>query len=276
MHHGGSIDGRAQLQRYLAVWHLAPDGAPFRTHSSWVQPVRHRGTPAILKVTSEDEERLGANLMVWWRGEGAARVLAHEGDALLLERAINAESLVEMARRGRDDEASRIICTAAARLHAPRAGPAPELVPLTRWFRELEPAASRHGGVLLQAAAVAKGLLREPQDVCLLHGDIHHGNILDFGPRGWLAIDPKGLVGERGFDFANVFCNPDLETAVAPGRTVRQLRVVAEAAGLERSRLLRWVLAYAGLSAAWTMGDGEHPRLALAVAEIAAAELGCP
>jgi streptomycin 6-kinase len=42
------------------------------------------------------------------------------------------------------------------------------------------------------------------------------------GPRGWLAIDPKGLCGERGFDFVNIFCNPDFALATAPGRLVRQ------------------------------------------------------
>jgi len=53
-------------------------------------------------------------------------------------------------------------------------------------------------------------LLADQHDVGVLHGDIHHGNILDFGPRGWLTIDPKGLIGERDFDYANLFCNPDL------------------------------------------------------------------
>lgn len=107
----------------------------------------------------------------------------------------------------------------------------------------------------------------------VLHGDIHHGNVLDFSPRGWLTIDPKRLVGERGFDFANIFCNPGLAVATAPGRLARQAAVVAEAARLDRTRLLRWVLAYAGLSAAWTLEDGETPELALQVAELAAAEI---
>jgi streptomycin 6-kinase len=49
--------------------------------------------------------------------------------------------------------------------------------------------------------------------------------------------------------------------------------VVADAAGLERGRLLRWVLAYAGLSAAWSLEDGDDPGLALAVAEVAEREL---
>jgi streptomycin 6-kinase len=258
---------------HLARWGLTPDGEPITTRSSRLLPVRRDGVPAMLKVATEAEERWGAGLMAWWGGEGAARVLAQEGDGLLLERAMGPASLVEMARSGRDDEASRIICAVAAKLHAPRDRPPPTLLPLPRWFRQLEPAASRHGGVLSRAAATARELLGEPREVAVLHGDLHHGNILDAGPRGWLAIDPKRLVGERGFDFANIFRNPDLEIATAPGRLARQATVVAEAAGLERRRLLKWVLAYAGLSAAWILGDGEEPALDLAVAELAAAEL---
>ena len=60
------------------------------------------------------------------------------------------------------------------------------------WFRELEPAAARHGGKLVKAAAAAGDLLGAPHGMAVLHGDIHYGNILNFGARGWLAIDPKG------------------------------------------------------------------------------------
>jgi streptomycin 6-kinase len=257
---------------YLARWGLTPDGEPIATRSSDLLPVRRAGVPAMLKVAREAEERWGGHLMSWWGGDGAARVLAQEDAALLLERATGERSLTEMARGGRDDEASRIICAVAARLHAPRGWP-PPLIPLPRWFEALEPAAARHGGILRLAAGTARELLAEPQEVVVLHGDIHHGNVLDFGPRGWLAIDPKRLVGERGFDFANLFCNPDLAVARAPGRLARQATVVAEAAGLDRSRLLRWILAWAGLSAAWHLEDGETAEIALAVARLAAAEI---
>jgi streptomycin 6-kinase len=268
------MSGFRMFDAHLARWGLTPDGAPILAASSRLLPVRRDGAPAMLKVARVDEERAGAGLMVWWDGEGAARVLAHEGDALLLERALGTGSLAEMARGGRDDEASRILCAAAARLHAPRDGCPPELVPLSRWFQALAPAAAAHGGILARADATARALLAEPRDVTVLHGDIHHGNVLDFGARGWLAIDPKGLVGERGFDFANLFCNPDRATATATGRLARQVEVVAVAAGLERGRLLRWILAFAGLSAAWSLEDGDEPTLALAVAELASAELG--
>ena len=227
----------------------------------------------MLKVAAVDEEKRGAFLMRWWNGQGAARVLAHEGDALLMERAEGTVSLAAMARSGNDDEACRIICRAVAALHVPRVQPPQSLVPLTQWFRDLAPAAAKHGGVLSLSAVTAHELLANPQEGVALHGDIHHGNILDFGGRGWLAIDPKGLYGERGFDYANLFCNPDHGTATAPDRLARRAGVVAEAAGLERRRLLQWVLAWAGLSAAWTLSGGGAAKGALSVAEAAAEQL---
>jgi streptomycin 6-kinase len=106
------------------------------------------------------------------------------------------------------------------------------------------------------------------------HGDIHHDNVLDGGVRGWRAIDPKGLIGERCFKFANLFRNPTAAIALAPGRMERRAAIVAAKAGLEQRRLLLRVLAYAGLGAAWSLESGEEPGASLAVAERAAAALG--
>jgi streptomycin 6-kinase len=262
-----------RFDRVLARWRLTRDGLPKITRSSTLLPVRRDGKPLMLKIAQEPEERWGCQLMVWWNGDGAARVHEHEDGVLLLERAIGERCLAEMARMGQDDAASRIIYSVAAQLHAPRDRPWPELVPLTRWFEALEPVAATLGGILARAAGLTRELLSSPQDTTVLHGDLHHQNVLDFGPRGWLAIDPKCLVGERAFDFVNILRNPDFEIATAPGRLGRQAHVLAEAAGLDREGLLKWTLAFAGLSAAWIIGDGDEPTLDLAVAELAAGEL---
>lgn len=87
-----------------------------------------------------------------------------------------------------------------------------------------------------------------PHDEVVLHGDLHHGNILDFGTRGWLAIDPKGLLGERGFDYANIFTNPDLAeptrpVAIEPETFTQRVNIVSEIARIERQRLLMWIVA---------------------------------
>lgn len=267
------------FQTYLDRWDLRPDGDPITTAAANLLPVVSGGEPAMLKLSHEEDERLGGVLMEWWDGGGAARVLARDATALLLERATGTVSLADMARSGQDDEACRILCAAAAKLHAPRAKPLPELVPLTEWFRELDPAASAHGGILPRCAETARALLEDPREVGVLHGDLHHDNVLDFGARGWLVIDPKRLIGERGFDFANIFTNPDLAdpsqpVSTVPGRFARRLDVVVQAAGLERRRLLLWILAWTGLSASWFLGDGDPlAAIDLRIAELAAAEL---
>jgi streptomycin 6-kinase len=256
------------FERYLKQWTLRADGPAVATRSSRLLPVRLDGQPAMLKIAIADEEKRGGALMAWWDGDGAAPVYAHDDIALLMERAEGGASLRQMAMNGRDDEASRIICAAVARLHAARPGPAPPVVVLAEWFRSLERVAANEGGILRDCAAVAQRLLASPRDVVVLHGDVHHDNILDFGRRGWLAIDPKGLCGERGFDYANTLCNPDLPTARQADRLLRQVDVVAQAARLEPRRLLQWVMAYAGLSASWFIEDAQ-PADAAAVLDVA-------
>ena len=258
--------------RWLNRWELVPDGEPFETRyaKNWLIPVRRNGQAAILKITTADHEIAGGALMAWLAGDGAARVLEREGGALLLERLPATRSLADMARAGGDDEASRIICAVGDKLHAPRPGPPPEtLIPLARWFRALAPAAAAHGGVFGVSLAAAQALMAEPRDVVVLHGDLHHENVIDGGERGWLIIDPKGLLGERAYEYATTLCNPDAALALKPGRLARQIDVIADAARLDPRRLLHWTLAHAAISAAWCVTDGFDPAPALALAEIA-------
>ncbi|WP_312166441.1 aminoglycoside phosphotransferase family protein [Phenylobacterium sp.] len=264
------------FQPWLDLWDLVPDGEAFTTQytGSWLLPVRRHGRAAILKLAAAPEEIAGAALMEWWDGQGAAQVLARRDEALLLERAEGRRSLAAMARGDQDDAATGVICDAVAVLHAPRSTPPPSsLVPLDVWFSALGPGAANHGGVLIKAHEAAQALLADPRDVVPLHGDVHHANILDFGPRGWLAIDPKGVLGERGYDYANPFCNPDTATALMPGRLDRYLDLVSQRAGMDPRRLLMWILAYSGLSAAWILDDGDPAAFDSSIAELAAARL---
>jgi streptomycin 6-kinase len=258
---------------YLKLWRLTPDGNAIVTRTSKLLPVRYGSVPAMLKIAFDAEEARGNDLMAWWSGEGAARVLAGRGDAIVLERAAADASLAALTRMGRDSEAVRIMCATIALLHRPRHKPPPTLFPLDRWFADLFPAAQTHGGVLSLCAQTARNLLAAPSEVTVLHGDIHHGNVLYFDGRGWLAIDPKALIGERGFDYANLFCNPDHAAATDQARFAQRLDVVADAAPIEHRRLLQWILAWAGLSASWLMSEGDSAQTELRVAELAAAAL---
>ncbi|ANC39671.1 3'-kinase [Hafnia alvei] len=265
------------FSHWLTRWNLQADGASIKTHSSQLLPVLCDGRPLMLKLALVEEERRGADLMQWWNGNGAAKVVAHHNEALLMERACGGKNLLHMAKHSQDedDEASQIICRVVTQLHTRREETLPPLETLHQRFNALRQAVS-HGSLMSLCCSVAETLLSSPQDEVVLHGDIHHGNILDFGERGWLAIDPKGLFGERGYDYANLFCNPELSTCTRRERFLRQLAVVTQAANLDRQRLLMWIMAYAGLSAAWFLEDNELDYVAsrMSIARFAADELG--
>ncbi|GGY90976.1 aminoglycoside phosphotransferase family protein [Pseudoduganella plicata] len=263
---------------YLRNWNAEPDGEPFATHSGHLLPVRldghPNGRPAMIKIARHVDERIGSQVMRWWDGDGAAHVYAYDEDdgVLLMERATGSAHLLNMALQGEDDAATRIVCRVISRLHAKRPSlPPGELLPLTRFFESLAPMARREGGLMAECSVVADELLGSQRERVVLHGDAHHSNILDFGERGWLAIDPKRVTGERYYDYVGVLCNPDLKTCIDPIRFAKQVDIVVDAARLERRRLLRWVMAHAALSAAWFLEDGERNEAdnELAVARLA-------
>lgn len=263
---------------YLSRWRLRRDGAAIETPHAQLWPVLTAdGEPAMLKVSSETEEQNSHRLLRWWDGDGAARLLAHEGPAILIERA-GGDSLRQRSIEGDDDACTTILCQVLRQLHRPRSAPPAELVCLRTWFADLLQPRAALPPLLEQCRSLAERVLQEEHEIRPLHGDLHHDNVLDFGPRGWLAIDPKGLIGERGFDYANIFTNPDLAraeppVAVRPERFLRRLDIVTEAAGLDRRRLLMWIVAWCGLSAAWFAEDGADMSIDLRVADLAAAEL---
>ncbi|HEY2557728.1 MAG TPA: aminoglycoside phosphotransferase family protein, partial [Diaminobutyricibacter sp.] len=227
---------------YLERWKLVRDGPAFTTPSSALIPVVAWGRKAILKVATEREEELGSRLMVWWNGRGSAPVLDHDGPAIVLLRAEGTRSLTAMAEAGgdQDDEATRVLCAAASTLHAVRGEPPEGLVGLDRWFCELFVHAETRGGFFGRAASVARMLINEKSEPVVLHGDVHHGNVLDFGDEGWRAIDPKHVRGDRAFDFANILCNPDARVALGPGRLERQLAIICRQTGIAHERMTAW------------------------------------
>lgn len=267
------------LAPWRVRWGLTADGEAFVTPhtASRLQPVLTAdGRRAMLKLARADEEIRGNAVMAWWNGRGAAEVLAHDGAAILLERLDSPTSLVEMSRSGDDDRATEVLCEVTLRLHRDASG-APALFELRARFRALERQAQTPGpdqAAYAGAWAIAQDLLNRAAPPVALHGDMHHANVLQ-GERGWMAIDPKGVFGDAGYDFANMLNNPDPAVSHAPGRLARQARVIADCTARPLGSVLGWAVAYAALSASWSSQDGneQNASLSLATARIAQAEL---
>jgi streptomycin 6-kinase len=251
-----------KLAAYISAWNLEPSGQQFETHTSTLLPATRAGEPVMLKLTGEPDELRGAQVLSWWRGQGAVRVLEMDEGAVLMERAHGSRSLLDWSCTGQDQKAIDVLCAVTAELHCPRPHPRPGVVPLEMWFAPLLESDSLDPFVQV-GRSLAAALLADPRDQVILHGDVHHRNVLDAGDGRWVAIDPKGLSGERTFDYVNMFRNPNIEIAGDPGRFHARVRHVSDRARLEPRRLLGWIAAFCALSIAWNYypdGSPEHDR----------------
>ena len=182
------------------TWHYAAAAA------------RADGTPVVVKACSPTGEfaRQVAALRLC-AGRGAARLLAEapEHEAMLLEHLLPGTPLGGVT----DDEAATTIAIGVMWEYwrpVPADHPFPSVAGWADEFERLRRHLGGHGDPRL-AALVAEArylfgeLLASAAPPVVLHGDLHHGNILAAGPRGWLAIDPKGLVGEPACEAGGSF-----------------------------------------------------------------------
>lgn len=276
-----------RLHSYMTSWGLADPHPLAQTPTSELFTVTFAGATAVLKLLTPygKEERSGAAALRHFDGRGAIRLLRSDQWGQLLEYA-GGDALVTLVERGDDTASTFIIADVLRRLHSvPVNGAGEGLFRLDRWFRELftKAQADRRAGVdsiYVRGANLAADLLADPREVRVLHGDIHHANIRQ-SSRGWLAYDPKGLVGERTYDCANTLCNPFRGTPrydplVHDGaRLLRNAEILGRELHIALDRVLAYTYAYACLSATWSLniGDGDAAAWALAIAEIVEPQL---
>lgn len=259
---------QAPLAGALERWSLSRPILVIETATSWIYRVEQEDrSPAALKLLrphAEEEERRGSQLLRWYDGRGAAKVFALASDAVLMEW-IEGGSLGELVHADRDGEATSLLCEVVSQLHASRSAELPSLQPLgerfgalfgtdlTAWPQEAVPS-------VVRAIGIAEEVLSEPGPVVPLHGDLHHDNILFAGDR-WLAIDPKGLIGNAAYEYANSFQNPvgAERLVLSLSRVERHADALATRTDIPRASLLRWATAHTALSGAWHVQDGRVP-----------------
>ncbi len=117
-----------------------------------------------------------------------------------------------------------------------------------------------------------KDFFAENHKLILMHGDFHHFNILS-SERGWLVIDPKGVIGPAGYEVGPFLINPWgdlLDRKDYRLITERRIDILHEHLGFERERIREWGLAHAILSGWWSIEDHGDWHYAAAFAEMIA------
>jgi streptomycin 6-kinase len=251
------------LARFAARWSLTLE-APFPAIAlNYVAPAaRADGTPCVFKVSRHvGETRNEIAALRLWDGRGAARLLEAdvEAGALLLERLDPGTMLVEVAESD-DDAATLIAADVLRQLWRPVSDPR-DLRSLASWCdaydRNREALSRGDGGfpadLFRRADALRRDLVASTANPVSLHGDLHHFNILRARRASWLAIDPKGLLGDRCFDVCQFFRNPgDVPTRV----NRRRFDLFCVELGLDRERTKAWCFVHAMLDACWDFEDG--------------------
>jgi streptomycin 6-kinase len=140
-----------------------------------------------------------------------------------------------------------------------------KFIQLTDWFDGLKRLRKAYDGgtgplnekLVERVERSVSNFFAENHNPVLMHGDFHHFNILS-SERGWLVIDPKGVIGPAGYEVGPFMINP--WNSFSEGinyrlRVKRRVDILHEHLGFERERILEWSLAHAILSAWWSIED---------------------
>ncbi|MFB7517635.1 aminoglycoside phosphotransferase family protein [Streptomyces sp. NPDC056144] len=252
----------ALAEEFLGRWGLRVTGPSLHGAVSLVLPVARiaDGTPAALKLTLVDEETEGEPVALReWDGAGSVRLLDHDpvSGTLLLERLDAGRPLSSL-----DDprEALRVVAGLLARLVAL---PAPDGLRrlgdiAAGMLAEVPEAVSgmsaEEAALVEECAAAVRDVADAPGDR-LLHWDLHLGNVLAGAREPWLAIDPKPLAGDPGFELL-----PALMDRWDPrtDEVLWRFDLLADVVG-DRRRAVAWTLGRVLQNALWDAEDGDGP-----------------
>ena len=247
-------DGRQWLQslpELLAqcrdLFELDQLGDPFSGGNvSFVLPVKRLGTDAVLKLQFPDRECLfEADALRHWDGQGAIRLLDHAPglNAMLLERCRPGRFLADDP----DVDPLAVLSNLLKELLIPADTPFTHLsVEAAHWRRNLESDWENAGKPcerrLVDAAlAAVSDLPKDETDQVLLHQDLHGHNVLSAERSGWLAIDPKPLVGDPAFSLSPIVRS--FEFGHTRPAALYRLDRLSDELGLDRDRARYWTIA---------------------------------
>jgi streptomycin 6-kinase len=239
-------------------------------HSATLGPVVFKSTPIA------DEFRSEAAALKSASGERVSQLydLDLDRNAMIVERIVPGTTLEDAHLP--DGEATRIAAHLALEMWD-KLGETTHLHPLHRWMRSLYRWISRPERIpddlIDQARQLGEDLLRATTRTCLLHGDLHHTNILRRESGDWAIIDPKGLYGDPAFEVAAWLYNPGgvTERSDLADLTARRLDICSEIWGIDRQHLLRWAFVGCVLSAVWAAeepGPDDWWQTSLVVANV--------
>ena len=200
-------------------------------------------------------KREAAALMAF-SGFGVVEVLSANNGLLLLECAVPGVSLKSHFPKN-DDEAIHITANVIKQLHKASIPSAHAFPHVKDWLAVLDSDLKIPAQILQKSRELRDQLLKTAAPDILLHGDLHHDNILK-NSNDWVVIDPKGVIGEPVYEVAAFIRNPMPELLThdnSPNIIHNRITRFAELLELPAKRILDWCFVQAVLAWVWAIED---------------------
>jgi len=254
----------ALIEEASQRWHLTEVQPVSNLSYNFVAFAKRRGNKVILKIGVPNRELVSeVEALKLFNGEGACQIIDcdKEKGFLLIEQLQPGKMLSELED---DNERTRIAIQVMKKIWrpVPKIG---KFIQLEDWFAELKNIRPTFDG---ETGPYPKGLLERVESFLpelfadehhLIHGDFHHFNLLS-SERGWLAIDPKGVIGPCGYEVGPLMINPwdnSIGSAQFEVRAKRRVSLLREGLGWEREKIIQWSMAHALLSSWWDYPNGD-------------------
>lgn len=268
-----------RISEYEKIWSLTVL-PPFTLTYNYVAPaIRTDGSNVVIKMgfPKEKEFQTEINALEVFNGEGIEKLLEADRDAgvILIERVMPGIPVSELE----DEQATKRIASVINRLHKPV--PANNtFISISEWTKDLFSVRDWYNGttgplpqyLIDKAQSLFTDLIATQATPVLVHGDLHHDNVLSSQRDEWLAIDPKGIIAEPCYETAAMLRNPGgrvLKQSNPSEFLKRRIQLLAEELAFDEQRMLQWAIAQTTLAAIWSMDkNGKGWEEDMAIAEV--------
>lgn len=258
------------LTRNLLQWNLSKPVLLANTPTSHIFEVLREEEPLILKIFTElgmQDEGKSEEVLSIWNGCGAVQVIASDPSALLFEK-LEDPNLYDFSERNQEDTATEIFVQIIQKIHSvsiPNKHSLPDL------FHLLAPMQNFDHQQLLpfqRAFEIGLDLLKTESRKVLLHGDLHHENVLRRKNGDYVCFDPKGFIGDPCYEIAAILRNPWAYPKISEDEStcIHRANTFSKLLNLPLDRILKFAFVQMCLSVMWAVQDGRDYNHQLKIA----------
>ena len=258
----------SKLCEILSERGLAIEGEVKYTNAGLVAFVNKADDNFVLKIFNHSsDEKLSASVLKFYGGKRAVEVIGGSTDYVLLQRVIPGYSLASCEKEVSEEENIQIFCDVVKSIHDQdnieiNAFPKIEDICQKEFFEYSKLNKNIIPSFLIERA---KGVFNDlinnsQQNMKLLHGDLHHENILFDSQKGWIAIDPKGIIGEAEMEVAAFLKNPIGRSDIYLDDEIirRRIGLISHRLNFDGKKVASWGFVMTVVSSIWLIEDGQN------------------